>query len=362
LTPHHPKIKYYVLSRVREDGEWTPVLRSPVVMNNLNPQWPVVQVGLQQLCNADMERPLKIDIYDWINNSKHTHMGECTTSARAIMGKPTLPVTAIGRGHAHRKPGGTLEFVQVSLTKRYSFLDYIRGGWEMNMVIAIDYTGSNGNPAQFGTLHYIDQHAGTPNPYQQVITSLTEVMKQYDHDQLFPVYGFGARGGQQRRVSHCFPLTGDPSNPYVHGVEGVLQAYRHALTQWALSGPTIFAQVITAAASQCRRHVQMGKMAYTLLLIITDGVINDMQATKDAIVDACDLPLSIIIVGVGEADFSAMEELDGDDVRLTNARGLKATRDIVQFVKFNDFKNAAPGRLAKETLLELPTQMMSYFR
>ena len=105
----------------------------------------------------------------------------------------------------------------------------------------------------------------------------------------------------------------------------------------------------------------MGKMAY-MLSIITDSVINDMQATKDAIVDACDLPLSIIIVGVGEADFSAMDELDGDDVRLTNARGLKATRDIVQFVKFNDFKNAAPGRLAKETLLELPTQMMSYFR
>ena len=45
---------------------------------------------------------------------------------------------------------------------------------------------------------------------------------------------------------------------------------------------------------------------YTLLLIITDGVITDLEATKTAIVAASDLPLSIIIIGVGDADFSAM--------------------------------------------------------
>jgi hypothetical protein len=38
-------------------------------------------------------------------------------------------------------------------------------------------------------------------------------------------------------------------------------------------------------------------------LILTDGIINDMQKTIDEIVRGSDLPLSIIIVGVGEADF-----------------------------------------------------------
>ena len=50
---------------------------------------------------------------------------------------------------------------------------------------------------------------------------------------------------------------------------------------------------------------------YNILLIITDGVINDMKRTCDAIVDATRLPLSIIIVGVGDADFSNMDTLDG---------------------------------------------------
>lgn len=36
-----------------------------------------------------------------------------------------------------------------------------------------------------------------------------------------------------------------------------------------------------------------------------------MDATVEAIVDASSLPLSIVIVGVGGADFSAMDFLDG---------------------------------------------------
>jgi len=47
-------------------------------------------------------------------------------------------------------------------------------------------------------------------------------------------------------------------------------------------------------------------------MIITDGVITDFQATVDQIVRASDLPMSILIVGVGEADFDQMEQLDAD--------------------------------------------------
>lgn len=75
-----------------------------------------------------------------------------------------------------------------------------------------------------------------------------------------------------------------------------------------------------------------------MLLIITDGVITDMDQTRTAIVEASYLPMSIIIVGVGRADFSAMEFLDSDDKLLRSARGDVAARDIVQFVPFRDFQ------------------------
>ena len=47
--------------------------------------------------------------------------------------------------------------------------------------------------------------------------------------------------------------------------------------------------------------------------MLTDGAITDMNATKLAIIRASRLPMSIIIVGVGGANFSSMEELDADN-------------------------------------------------
>ena len=70
---------------------------------------------------------------------------------------------------------------------------------------------------------------------------------------------------------------------------------------------------------------------YTVLLIITDGVINDFDNTKAAIIEASSEPLSIVIVGVGAADFSQMHQLDSDHELLTHNRKT-ASRDIVQFV------------------------------
>jgi len=60
-----------------------------------------------------------------------------------------------------------------------------------------------------------------------------------------------------------------------------------------LWGPTNFTPVINQAASLA----SSGGNIYYVLLILTDGAISDMDETKDAIVRASCLPLSIVIVG-----------------------------------------------------------------
>lgn len=80
---------------------------------------------------------------------------------------------------------------------------------------------------------------------------------------------------------------------------------------------------------------------YFVLLILTDGEITDFDQTRDAIVRASRLPLSIIIVGVGPADFKAMELLDGDDGVLRSTVGEAVARDIVQFVPFRQFQDVS---------------------
>ena len=100
---------------------------------------------------------------------------------------------------------------------------------------------------------------------------------------------------------------------------------------------------------------------YFILLILTDGVITDMADTREAIVHASHLPMSVIIVGVGNADFTDMQILDGDDGILRSPKGEPVLRDIVQFVPFKDFKHVGDGlwrgvRRARDRSLEFLEQ------
>lgn len=51
------------------------------------------------------------------------------------------------------------------------------------------------------------------------------------------------------------------------------------------------------------------------------------------------------------ADYSSMAQLDGDDVRLVDSQGKKASRDVVQFVSMQDFTDKDPQLLAKEVMM-----------
>ena len=57
--------------------------------------------------------------------------------------------------------------------------------------------------------------------------------------------------------------------------------------------------------------------------------ITDMADTKSEIVEMSKLPVSIIIVGVGNHSFNRMDELDSDSEILRDHNGVCAQRDIV---------------------------------
>lgn len=88
---------------------------------------------------------------------------------------------------------------------------------------------------------------------------------------------------------------------------------------------------------------------YFILLILTDGVITDMSDTREAIVQASHLPMSVIIVGIGNADFSDMQMLDGNDGILRSPKGEPVLRDIVQFVPFRKFKHVRTSNKSDES-------------
>jgi len=71
-----------------------------------------------------------------------------------------------------------------------------------------------------------------------------------------------------------------------------------------------------------------------ILLILTDGIIHDKDEVKDLLIKCGRLPMSIIIIGIGEGEdnWRAMHELDDDNCMMTDRYGNRTERDLVQFV------------------------------
>jgi hypothetical protein len=243
------------------------------------------------------------------------------------------------------------------ISKDYSFLDYIRGGLQIALTIGIDFTASNGKPNEYKSLHYTGDN--NFNFYEKAIRSCGDVVAYYDYDQLFPVYGYGAiLKGYSSQVNHCFNLNLN-EDPNINGIDGVLECYRKNISYLTFYGPTHFAPLIERLVSTVKH--ENNQKVYTILMILTDGIINDMDATIDALVEASYLPISVIIIGIGYSDFSNMDVLDADDQPLYDRNGRRAARDLVQFVPFYKYENDGK-KLAEQVLEEIPTQLVEYYR
>ena len=263
---------------------------------------------------------------------------------------------------------GNLGVIQINYDQsvKLTFIDYLSKGMQINLDIAIDYTASNNNNTI--PLHNLDSRY--QNDYEKAIESCGRIIAFYDYDQLFPVYGFGGIPNTNNKfnqnVSHCFNIN-FKNDPNIKGINNIIKTYRESLSKITLAGPTFFRPVIEQVISEIKYDLKnrQEENHYYILLILTDGCLNDMNETRDIIVEASYLPLSIIIIGIGNADFSLMDILDGDKYPLQNSRGEYRKRDIVQFVKFEDFKNNnaidCGTDLTEEVLKEIPTQVEEYY-
>ncbi|XP_065898772.1 copine-9-like [Dysidea avara] len=357
------------VSKVQEKGERIVVYRSKAMMKTLDPRWTPFTRPIQSLCNGDWDRLIQFRVYDWNKSGVHKLIGETSCTLRKLttqqIGEKVTELALINPELKAKKgsryhDSGILHFANVSYTASFTFIDYIKGGCSINLMVAIDFTSSNGKPINPNSLHYNDPTK--ENQYVRAIKSVGSILACYDHDQLFPVFGFGARVPHKfQGVSHCFPLNFNNEEPEVKGIQGILDAYQYTLGVAELYGPTNFSLILDKAMSYASNSVTQKQQSYHILLIITDGIITDMERSIDKIVQASSLPLSIVIVGVGKADFSAMDVLDADNKRLVDSCGKKMSRDIVQFVPLRKYANQVDNfPLAKETLAEIPKQFVSY--
>lgn len=322
-------------------------------------------VSEYDLTEGEETRLLKIAVVQAHSGNTGSIVGHIVTTFPALKRACTNAQDPVLR----LQPQGLLTVHYYKEEVQPSFMEYIRDGWcDFGLICAIDYTSSNGDPQRPGTRHYNPPpQAGPapPNEYEAAMRAVGNMLASYSSDSRIPAYGFGANLPPTFNVSHCFPVTeSELGDPFCNGVDGLVRAYRATLDRVQLYGPTIFSEVLRTVGVIVSRRTEAAarsgndSLAYTVLLMLTDGVISDYDATTAELIKMSSLPLSIVIIGLGTEDFGKMHALDSSNGLLR--RGAEfALREFVQFVPFHEFKGDLSS-LAEKVLGGIPDQVMGY--
>lgn len=202
---------FLAISRSNEDGSYSAVAKSEKARSSQNPTWKPITIRVITLCSkysnrmiyleivdmsftysdGDLDRSIKIDVYDQRISGNHKIIGTCYTSLRGLNEQGSTPMVLVNEEKHKIDPttsaAGTLTVQKVTISEDITFLDYIRNGTQMHFAVAIDFTASNGRFSHPSSLHYLSPEK--LNSYEIAIRGVGEIIQHYDSSQLFPAFG-----------------------------------------------------------------------------------------------------------------------------------------------------------------------------
>jgi hypothetical protein len=258
-------------------------------------------------------------------------------------------------GGSKLKRVGLFKVLKASILSVPSMMQYLSGGCSLDLMVGIDCTVANGDNSSDKSLHYCASH--WLNDYQAGIQKLGLILENFARGRHSSMWGFGAKIKAQNKT--CFNMA-----EKICRAEELLTAYDNTIVDngfFDLGGPAQLKPLIEAAMFRSIRASQK-RQCYYILCIMTAGNPVDIHESIDLICTAAeDAPLSIVIIGVGNGDFSSLERLcGGEKGALKDSRGVPIAREIVHFVTFKQFMGNAT-EVISSALKEIPEQFVQYF-
>lgn len=352
----------------KEDLTWTVVWKSEVVRSSdPNPTWQAARIPLQLLCDDKPTNPVKITIWQWNRFTNDDLVGVVETTVddmvqKARRGIPVFDVMVekktLLRG-VKLKKAGVVKVLKATILNIPSMLQYLSGGCEMDLMVAIDCTEQNGDWRKKDTLHYSSQ--SWLNDYQAVLFKVGSVFDGYNSGKKgYIMWGYG--GATSESAGSPYFVMGEN----IRGADNLVKAYdkifNHDNKNLELGEEGNLHNLIEAAMFRASNANKDGRQCYATLVILTTGVVSDLTQSIDTICAAAeDAPLSIAVIGIGKGDFSAVHKLaGGDDRKLLHSNGVPITRDIINFSSMADFGGNARECVAA-AFQDVPEQFVQHF-
>jgi len=335
---------YFVLNRVCEGDELIEVYKSEVIKKNVNPKWIPFKIPMETLCQNQRDANLRIQIFG------HKYFGyklfaQCDFTVEELIQLKTTECVLSKPNK--KKKYGFLEVNNFNLGDNPSLTDFFRDGFNLNLVIGTDFSASKAPSNEDVQSQELDLRVALYNIY--------ETLSPYLPDKKAAFYGIGAKPSGCQEPGKNFTLSGNPADPYINRLErlkGIVNGLGNVETLSSLYEP-----IIEKAVKLAKQSKATGSKEYVVAVILTKGAIHDVETTLKSLLGCDVLPISILILGIGEKRFDKLELFEKEGFFLTVE---KLKRTFVHFYKSGSFDGVET--MLEESLKEIPSQFLEYMR
>ena len=132
-----PPRTLFLVSKMNDAGKYLLVHRSKT-MRGANPTWPPLKISCRNLCNGDLKRQLKIEIFQRPFHGRATSLGFVTVTLGELIKGNQDKMQLMTAGGASGK--GFLKVLSCGMTPISTFVDYVQSGTQIQCCFAIDFT------------------------------------------------------------------------------------------------------------------------------------------------------------------------------------------------------------------------------
>ena len=228
------------------------------------------------------------------------------------------------------------------------FVDYLKAGIKINSYIGIDFSNK-------------EEHilALKENQYIKCVSGLREALFGFVRN--FEVYGYGANILNPEINNPGFFNLSLNENPNLKGLTEISNAYNNCLNNINFSeNNNILSPLLKHIGKRIYEKKELMKYNIFFLLIRKSPKNEDFQNCIDFLIENSHIPLSIIIIGIGDDqnEFNNIKDLYNNQI---HSNGIKKLRNNIFFISMKECN--FDGNILKNICLkEIPNQMVEFYK
>lgn len=228
---------------------------------------------------------------------------------------------------------------------KFTFFDYMKAGIKLKSIIGIDFTQ--------GSEHGIDEKN---IQYLQAISEFREIMFCYMRD--FYVYGYGAQFSDINQKHEFFNMNLKDKSP-LHGYTNIERAYKECLKKINYCYNASLSPLVRNIKHIILDNYKEEDYYIFLLLISNPPKREDIQNCIDVFIENTYLPLSVVVIGIGDKDFKDIKNICSRKHKYSS-KDQEKLRNNIYFFPLKDF-NFKYDLVLNECLKEIPKQLVEYY-